>query len=86
MGCSKFCARKASWLAFGLMALAVVSRATHDTVPEDKISLPTTVEVSGNSAAEMTRLTWVSALVSSNDTDTQHYSFRHPPPYSREPK
>ncbi|KAJ3575054.1 hypothetical protein NP233_g1348 [Leucocoprinus birnbaumii] len=44
MGRSKLCARKASWLAFGLVTWAVVSGATHDSVRDDQTSVTTTVE------------------------------------------
>lgn len=42
---SRLCARKVSWLAFGLVALAVVSGATYDAPLDDRDSLSTTAEV-----------------------------------------
>jgi hypothetical protein len=46
MGRNKLSARKASWLAFGLVTLAVASGASPDTLPDNQASLfVTTAEV-----------------------------------------
>lgn len=42
MSRNRLYARKASWLAFGLVALSVVSSATHDTPLDNQDSLTTT--------------------------------------------
>ncbi|KAF9451494.1 hypothetical protein P691DRAFT_807605 [Macrolepiota fuliginosa MF-IS2] len=44
MGRSKLCARKASWLAFGLVAFSIVCSATHDLPPKEQESLSTITE------------------------------------------
>ncbi|KAK1230477.1 ERAD-associated protein [Marasmius sp. AFHP31] len=69
--CRKMCARKAAWLAFGLVALAVITSTAQEAATPTTVSETTPVQVdpSTTSAEETTSTTPLADAVSSQELD-----------------